>query len=95
MARLKTAGVKALVDEIIDNLPNLPNKDVILVVFQEIESSPELLNRYRILRNELSESVVNQWIGRWIQRNFDAESIKQVSAEGTTLTQSYSKLRFK
>ena len=95
MAILKTAGVKALVDEVIDNLSNQPSKHVILVVFQEIESNPGLLNRYDILRKDLGESVVNQWIGRWTQRILDAESIRQMPAEGTTLTQTYSTLRLK
>ena len=95
MANLKTAGVKALVDEVIDDLSNPPNKHIILVVFQEIESRPRLLNRYNILRSDLGESVVNQWIGRWTQRILDAESIRQMPAEGTILTQTSSTLRFK
>lgn len=95
MPELKTAEVWALVDEVIDSLTHPTNEDVILDVFRAIESSPEWHRRYHILRNNLGELVVNQWIGKWTQRILGAESIKQVPAEGTTLTQTYSKLRFK
>ena len=95
MPELKTAEVRALVDEVIASLTHPTNEDVILNVFRAIESSPEWLGQYHILRDNLGELVVNQSIGRWTQRILGAGSIKQVPAEGTTLTQTYSTLRFK
>ncbi len=95
MAKMKTADVKALVDEVIASLPHLKNEHVILTVFQEIEGNSAWLSQYRILCNALNKQVVNQSIGRWTLRALGAESIKQVSAKGTTLTQTYSTLCFR
>ena len=95
MVKLKTVDVKALVEEVLDSLPQPRNEHVILVVFQTIESNLKWFDRYRIVCNKLDKSVVNQWIGKWTLRILDAVSIKQVQAEGTSLTETYSTLRFK
>ena len=95
MAALKTAGVKALVDKVIKGLPHPPTEHVTLAVFKEIERCPARLNEYHALCNELRQWVVNNWIGKWTRDAVGGDSIKQVSAEGTTLTQTYSTLRFR
>ena len=94
MAALKTARVRSLVREVIDGLPRPLTEHVTLEVFKEIERSPARLNEYHTLCVELSQRVVNQWIGRWTLDALGAESIEQVTAEGTTLTETYSTLRF-
>ncbi|MYJ74560.1 MAG: hypothetical protein F4089_05410 [Gammaproteobacteria bacterium] len=93
MKASKTAGVKALVDEVIFSLP-VKDEHVTLAVFKSIEDSPKWRKQYGILCNELRDWVVNNWIGQWTRDALGAESIKQVAAEGTTLTKTYSTLRF-
>lgn len=95
MAKLKTAGVKVLVDQVVAGLPRPLNEHVILAVFREIESNPARLDQYRTLCNELCLSVVNEWIGKWTRITLGAGRIEQgVPAEGTTLAKTYSTLRF-
>ena len=64
MKPLKTAGVKALVDEVISTLPS-KDEHVTLAVFKSIESSPKWRKQYETLCNELQQRVVNNWIGKW------------------------------
>lgn len=93
MKASKTAGVKALVDEVIATLPSR-DEHVTLAVFQSIEASPRWRKQYDALCNQLRDWVVNNWIGQWTRDALGAESIRQVPAEGTTLTKTYSTLRF-
>lgn len=89
----KTAGVKALVDEIIATLPSR-DEHVTLAVFKSIEASPRWRKQYDDLCDELRDWVVNNWIGKWTREALGAETIRQVPADGTTLTGTYSTLRF-
>ena len=94
MKALKTAGVKALVDEVIVSLPRPLTEHVTLAVFKQIETNPARLTQYHSLCNDLRQWVVNNWIGKWTRDALGAESIQQVPAEGTALTKTYSTLRF-
>lgn len=77
-------------------IPSLELKDehVTLTVFKSIEANSKWRRQYKSLCNELGDWVVNNWIGKWTRDALGAESIKQVPAEGTSLTKTYSTLRF-
>ncbi len=96
MANLKTAGVKALVDEVIGQLPRPLNEHVTLEVFKAIEASPRWLVQYRTVCGELGQPVVNSWIGQWALRNLGAAALQRgvEASGGTTLTKTYSTLGF-
>ena len=96
MKAKKTAGVKALVDEVLADLPaHEKGEGATGNVFRAIEANPAWLRRYHALCRELVEQwVVNNWIGKWTCDAVGGEAIGKVDAAGqTTLTKSYSKLR--
>lgn len=63
----KTAGVKALVDDVLAS-PRIsqPTDHVIRDVFLAIQGNAEWRRRYDMLRHDLGVNVVNQWGGRYV-----------------------------
>ncbi len=77
----KTEGVKILVKEILRTLPQPYDQDVILNVCLAIEIHPNWRKRYNGLGQELTDWVVNNWIGKYVKDLTGLNSGKQVSVE--------------
>ena len=89
----KTEGVKALVQDVLATFSEPYGEDIILNVCLAIEKNDDWHRRYKELSNELSDGVVNQWIGRYVKAETGLESLREVSAKGKSkLIQSYTKL---
>jgi hypothetical protein len=93
----KTEGVKILVKEVLATIPEPYSEDIILEVFQKIEGDPELRRRYNSLSNDLSDDltdwIINNWIGKYVSSETGMKSIREVSAGGRCkLITGYSKL---
>ena len=65
---MKTAGINALVREVLDSLPKPYTEHVIEDVFCAIETSPKWLAEYQSECESLTKTVVNNSIGFWIGR---------------------------
>jgi hypothetical protein len=89
---MKTAGVKSLVQEVLDSLPTPYTEDVIDEVFGAIESSPAWRRRYDSLCDELGKTTVNTWGGYWTANALGKLGERQASAKRSTLIGSYSLL---
>jgi|SoiMethySBSTD1v2_1073268.scaffolds.fasta_scaffold519594_2 hypothetical protein len=89
---MKTAGVKKLVLEALDSLPQPHTEDVIDEVFCAIEHHAPWRAQYDELCNELGQTVVNTWGGFYISSAEGGQSVRQVPAVKSRLVQSYSKL---
>ena len=62
----KTAGIKALVEEVLASGPSWTD-DVILEVFERIERTSRWRGRYRALCQSLGVDLVNKWGGRYVR----------------------------
>ncbi|MEO7761513.1 MAG: hypothetical protein ABIS68_06325 [Casimicrobiaceae bacterium] len=89
---MRTAGVKALVNLALGNVPKPYTEDVIDDVFFEIESSPELRTEYDTLCVQLGKATVNTWGGYWIANALGKTGLEQTPASKSKLIQSYSRL---
>jgi hypothetical protein len=89
--KLRTAGVRDLVSEVLGSMPKPYTEDVIAHVFRGIEQNVEWRARYDQLCGELTKTVVNNWCGFWTERLLGGTAIREVSTKGG-LSESYSKL---
>ena len=89
----KTDGVKNLVQDVLATFSEPYGEDITLEVCQAIEENPEWLKHYQNLSHELSDWVVNNWIGQYVKVEAGLESLREVSAKGKSkLIKSYTKL---
>lgn len=88
----KTAGVKALVEEVLQTFATPYSEDVTEEVFVAIESNRRWQTLYNELFADLGRDVLNQWIGRYTKIATGRHKAMQVEAKRTSLTTSYSKL---
>lgn len=86
-----TGGIKALVAEVLNSLPQPHTEDAIDEVFLAIEARPEWLARYAALVDEHGKTTVNTFAGWWIAR-FEERSGDKVVPAKSRLLGSYSKL---
>jgi hypothetical protein len=89
---MKTAGVKALVREVLDTLPSPYSEHIIDDVLFAIESNPWWRRRYDALCDALGKSVVNQWCGQWTGYALGKKGETSVPSRKNTLSDSYSLL---
>jgi hypothetical protein len=89
--KLRTAGVRDLVSEVLGSVRKPYTEDAIADVFRGIEQNAEWRTRYDDLCRELTKTVVNNWCGVWTERLLGGTAIKQVPIKGG-LSDSYSKL---
>lgn len=89
---MRTAGVKKLVNMVLDNLPKPYTEDVIDDVFFEIEHGQELMIEYDGLCRQLGKTTVNAWGGYWIANALGKTGLEQVPAKKSKLIHSYSRL---
>jgi hypothetical protein len=89
----KTEGVKALVQDVLATFSESYGEDIILDVCLAIENAPNWTRRYKDLSDELSDWVVNNWIGKYVRAETGLETLRVVSAKGKSgLIKSYTKL---
>lgn len=89
---MRTAGVKTLVNMVLDNVPKPYTEDVIDDVFLEIESDPEFRIEYDGLCKQLGKITVNTWGGYWIANALGKTGLDQTPARKSKLIKSYSRL---
>jgi hypothetical protein len=87
---MKTAGVKALVREVLSDLPTPYSEHVIEDVFVAIENSPRWRDEYDALTGSLGKTVVNTWGGFWIANAIGKVGERQMPSKRSTLLGSYS-----
>jgi hypothetical protein len=64
----RTAGVEALVNEVLQTIPNRP-RNITDLVFMAIErDETRWLVEYNYLVSTLTERVVNAWVGRYVSQ---------------------------
>jgi hypothetical protein len=90
--KMKTAGVKALVREVLDTMPAPYSEHVTDDVLFAIESTPAWRRRYDALCDHLGKSVVNAWSGQWIGHALGKVGEKSVPSRKNTLSETYSLL---
>jgi hypothetical protein len=93
----KTEGVEILVKDVLVTFSEPYGEDIILEVFQKIEGDLELHRRYNSLSNDLSDDltdwIVNNWIGKYVKDQTRMNSLREVPANGKCkLITSYMKL---
>lgn len=91
MAR-KTAGVKLLVQDVLTTMDKPYSEDITLEVFQTIEQDRDWRRRYDALCEDLSQWVVNNWIGQYTKELAGFNHSRQVVTNACQLIGSYSKL---
>lgn len=89
---LKTEGVRLLVQDVLQTLPQPYGEDVIEDVFCEIEKTPQWRKRYNELVEELTLLVVNSAIGRHTKALIGFDTLREVDVRRTRLSKNYSKL---
>lgn len=93
----KTEGVEILVKDVLATFHEPYGEDITLEVFQKIEGDPELRRRYDSLSNDLSDDltdwIVNNWIGKYVKDQTRMKSLREVPVNGKCkLITSYMKL---
>lgn len=87
---MRTADVRALVQEILATMPQPYSHHVIDEVFAEIEQDQRWRSRYDALCSSLGRDVVNNWGGRWIALTLGKIGEQQVPSRKSKLIGSYS-----
>ena len=89
----KTEGVKLLVQDVLVTFSEPYGVDIILEVRQAIENNVDWHRRYQELSGELSNGVVNQWIGKYVKAETGLDDLCVASAKGKSgLIKWYTKL---
>lgn len=89
---MRTAGVKTLVNLVLDSMPKPYTEDVIDDVFLGIESDTDFRAEYDGLCKQLGKTTVNTWGGYWIANALGKTGVDQTPAKKSKLIQSYSRL---
>ena len=89
---MRTARLKAMMEEVLKSLPKPYTKDVIEDVFVAIENNPKWHKEYEGLQYNLGKGIVNSWGGFWVAHATGRAPGTQVSATRTKLLESYAKL---
>lgn len=87
---MRTADVRALVQEVLETMPQPYSHHVIDDVFAAIEHDQRWRVRYDAPCSSLGHDVVNNWGGRWIAITLGKEGKKQVPSKKSRLIGSYS-----
>jgi hypothetical protein len=89
---MRTARLKAMMEEVLKTLPKPYTEDVIEDVFVAIEGNARWHREYQDLLYNLGKNMVNPWGGFWIAHATGRTPGEQVSATRTKLLESYVKL---
>ena len=88
----KTEGVKILVQDVLRTISKPYGEDIILNVFQKINKDRELQRRCNLLRDELGNDVVHNWIGKYTKQLTGLKSLRVSLAPKGSYIYSYTKL---
>lgn len=88
----KTEGVFYLVQEVLRTFSEPYGEDIIEDVCLAIEKNPGWLRQYKELCDELSQWVVNNWIGQYTKQITGLKTIKEVDAKRSKIIKAYTKL---
>lgn len=89
---MKTAGVKALVRDVLETLPKPYSEHIIEDVFLAIEYNAAWRARYETECASLGTTVTNTWGGHWVANTLGKVGERQVPARTSKLIGSYSVL---
>jgi hypothetical protein len=89
---MRTARLKALMEEVVKTLPKPYTDDVVEDAFLAIEATPRWLKEYESLQYNLGKNTVNAWGGFWVALATGRIAGEQVQATRSKLIQSYTKL---
>src|SRR5688572_27208568 len=89
---MRTGPVKALVREVLANLPKPYSEHVIEDVFFAIEMKPEWLRAYESQCAILGKTVMNNWTGYWVANILGKVGARLVDSKRSNLIASYSLL---
>jgi hypothetical protein len=88
----KTEGVKILVQDVLRTISKPYGEDIILNVFQEIKTNRDLQRRCDLLRDEIGNDVVHNWIGKYTKDLTGLNSLRKSLAPAGSFIKSYTKL---
>ena len=89
---MRTAGVQALVREVLESLPRPYTEHVIEDVFHAIEHQAEWRGLYDAECEDLGAHTVNSWVGRCIATELGRTGETQVPSRRCSLIESYALL---
>lgn len=84
-----TDGIRLLVEEVYQTIPDPHDEDIVREVFFAIEDNAQWLSRYRQLCQELTSDVVNRWGGRYVKDLSGLNSIREVDVERGHIIRNY------
>jgi hypothetical protein len=87
---MKTAGVKALVEAVLETMPRPYSEHVIDEVFGLIEHTPRWRAEYDALCEKLGRESTNNAVGHWVAAALEKTGKKQVPGTRSSLNGSYS-----
>ncbi len=88
----KTEGVKILVQDVLRTISKPYGEDIILKIFRKIDEVPNLRRRCNLLRDELGNDVVHNWIGKYTKDQTGLNSLRKSLAPKGSYIKSYTKL---
>jgi hypothetical protein len=88
---MQTAGIKELVSEVLESLPEPHTEDVIDDAFQAVEANPKWLATYDMLVDRHGKQTVNSFFGWWVGR-YEERATKDIVTAKSKLADNYSKL---
>jgi hypothetical protein len=88
----KTEGVKILVQDVLRTFAEPHGEDIIRDVCFAIETTADWHRRYDVLKDELTDDVANNRIGKYTKELTGLNSLRQVSVKGKHIITSYTKL---
>jgi hypothetical protein len=88
----KTDAVLVLVRDVLRTFSESYGEDVIEDVCLAIENNSDWRRRYDELCEELSQDVVNNWIGRYVKDITGLRTVREVNARRSHIITEYTKL---
>lgn len=88
----KTEAVNTFAQEVLKTFSQPYGEDIIEDVFLAIEYHRDWRRRYDELCAELSQDVVNQWMGQYTKTITGLKTLREVDTKRTKLATAYSKL---
>ena len=88
----KTEGVELLVKDALNTFSEPYGEDIILEVCQSIEANSDWMRSYNELCDELSQNVMNNWIGIYTKSLTGLRTVREVDTKDSGIIKSYTKL---
>lgn len=91
-ATIPNLGLKRLVDQVLDSLPEPHSHDIVEDVFLAIEGDPVWRGTYDRMVYESGKAAVTAWASFWISHGEQRTGDQRETAARSTLIESYSRL---